>query len=105
MIESMACGTPVIAWQHGSVAEVLEHGVTGFLCDDIGAAVRAVGRLDRLSRQVCREAFERRFTSDRMAQDYLAIYERLIAAGAGVRPRRDEAILLERRPITPARGH
>ena len=78
MIEALACGTPVIAWQHGSVAEVLQHGVTGFLCDDIGAAVRAVGRLDRLSRQDCRRAFERRFTSDRMAADYEAIYERLI---------------------------
>jgi glycosyltransferase involved in cell wall biosynthesis len=105
MIESLACGTPVIAWQHGSVAEVLEHGVTGFLCDDIGAAVRAVGRLDRLSRPVCREAFDRRFTSDRMAQDYLAIYERLIAACASARPRRDEAIPLDRRPVVPAREH
>jgi len=89
MIESMACGTPVIAWQHGSVAEVLEHGVTGFLCDDIGAAVRAVGRLDRLSRQVCREVFETRFTADRMARDYLSIYAALIrarrAAGASIR--------------------
>jgi glycosyltransferase involved in cell wall biosynthesis len=79
MIESLACGTPVIAWHHGSVAEVLEHGRTGFLCDDVGAAVRAVGRLDRLSRRTCREAFEARFTSDRMARDYLGIYERLAA--------------------------
>jgi glycosyltransferase involved in cell wall biosynthesis len=78
MIESLACGTPVIAWQHGSVAEVLEPGVTGFLCEDVGAAVRAVGRLDRLSREACRESFERRFTSERMASDYLALYERLI---------------------------
>jgi glycosyltransferase involved in cell wall biosynthesis len=78
MIESLACGTPVIAWQHGSVAEVLEAGVTGFLCEDVGAAVRAVGRLDRLSREACRESFERRFTSERMAGDYLELYERLI---------------------------
>ena len=95
MIEALACGTPVIAWQHGSVAEVLEHGTTGFLCDDIGAAVRAVGRLDRLSRQVCREAFERRFTSDRMAEDYLAIYRRLIeerTASAPARHRRDRGL-------------
>jgi glycosyltransferase involved in cell wall biosynthesis len=88
MIEALACGTPVIAWQHGSVAEVLDHGVTGFLSDDIGAAVRAVKRLDRLSRQVCREAFEKRFTSDRMAEDYVAIYERLIQErAASARPR------------------
>jgi glycosyltransferase involved in cell wall biosynthesis len=94
MIESLACGTPVIAWQHGSVAEVLEHGVTGFLCDDIGAAVRAVGRLDRLSRQVCRKVFEARFTSDRMAEDYLSVYRAEIARrGAGARPEEPIAVL------------
>ena len=80
MIEALACGTPVIAWQHGSVAEVLEDGVTGFLCDDVGAAVRAVGRLDRLSRRTCREEFERRFTAERMASDYVAIYEELVGS-------------------------
>jgi glycosyltransferase involved in cell wall biosynthesis len=78
MIESLACGTPVIAWQHGSVTEVVEAGVTGCLCDDVGAAVRAVQRIDRLSRAACREAFERRFTADRMARDYLGLYEQLI---------------------------
>jgi len=77
MIEALACGTPVIAWQHGSVSEVLEHGVTGFLCDDVGAAVRGVQHLARLSRARCREEFERRFTASRMAADYLAIYEQL----------------------------
>ena len=90
MIEALACGTPVIAWQHGSVSEVLEHGVTGFLCDDVGAAARAVGHLDRLSRRTCREEFERRFTAERMAADYVAIYEQLVSsekrvAGAGGR--------------------
>ncbi|HET8948008.1 MAG TPA: glycosyltransferase family 4 protein [Candidatus Polarisedimenticolia bacterium] len=105
MIESMACGTPVIAWQHGSVAEVLEHGTTGFLCDDIGAAVRAVGRLDRLSRQVCREVFERRFTSDRMAQDYLTIYARLIAERAAARPARAGALVHRESAVAPAGEH
>jgi hypothetical protein len=52
--------------------------VTGFLCDDVGAAVRAVGRLDRLSRQACRETFERRFTAERMATNYVALYETLL---------------------------
>jgi glycosyltransferase involved in cell wall biosynthesis len=80
MIEALACGTPVIAWQHGSVAEVLEHGVTGFLCDDVGAAVRAVHHLGRLSRQRCREEFEKRFTAERMASDYVAIYEQLVGS-------------------------
>ena len=81
MIEALACGTPVIAWQHGSVSEVLEHGVTGFLCDDVGAAVRAVQNLPRLSRARCRDEFERRFTAERMAADYVAIYDRLVAHG------------------------
>jgi glycosyltransferase involved in cell wall biosynthesis len=91
MIEAMACGTPVIAWQHGSVTEVLEHGVTGFLCDDVGAAVRAVGRLDRLSRKGCREAFERRFTVERMASDYVAVYENAMGRGKALeRPPREQ---------------
>jgi glycosyltransferase involved in cell wall biosynthesis len=81
MIEALACGTPVIAWQHGSVSEVLEHGVTGFLCDDVGAAVRAVQNLPRISRARCREEFDRRFTAARMAGDYVAIYEQLVRMG------------------------
>ncbi|HEX4826074.1 MAG TPA: glycosyltransferase family 4 protein [Candidatus Polarisedimenticolaceae bacterium] len=82
MIEALACGTPVIAWQHGSVSEVLEHGVTGFLVDDIGAAARAVARLDRISRDACRESFERRFTAPRMAKDYVAVFESVMAQKA-----------------------
>lgn len=81
MIEALACGTPVIAWQHGSVAEVIEDGVTGFLCDDVGAAVRAVHALDRIDRASCRRAFEERFTADRMARDYLSLYARLVGEG------------------------
>ena len=111
MIESLACGTPVIAWQHGSVSEVLEHGVTGFLCDDIGAAVRAVGRLDRLSRQTCRNAFEERFTSDRMAEDYLSVYRAEIARRRrpGLRVAEPEAMLAaegdRRGAVTGPREH
>jgi glycosyltransferase involved in cell wall biosynthesis len=85
MIEALACGTPVIAWQHGSVSEVLEHGVTGFLCDDVGAAARAVQRLDRISRATCRQSFERRFTVERMARDYVQVYESVIRDHAGRR--------------------
>jgi glycosyltransferase involved in cell wall biosynthesis len=77
MIEAFACGTPVIAWPHGSVPEILEHGVTGFLCDDLDAAVRAVGQIDRIDRAACRRVFEERFTAERMARDYLSIYELL----------------------------
>ena len=81
MIEALACGTPVIAWRHGSVPEVVDHGVTGFLCDDVASAVRAVAALDRIERRACRRAFETRFTSERMARDYLALYAR-VASGA-----------------------
>jgi glycosyltransferase involved in cell wall biosynthesis len=80
MIEALACGTPVIAFRRGSVPEVLEDGVTGFIVDGVDDAVRAVARIDELSRARCRAAFERRFSASRMAHDYLAIY-RAIRAG------------------------
>jgi glycosyltransferase involved in cell wall biosynthesis len=75
MIEAMACGTPVIAFRHGSVPEVIEHGVTGFIVDDVAQAVEAASRVSELSRARIREEFERRFTSRRMAEDYLSLYE------------------------------
>jgi glycosyltransferase involved in cell wall biosynthesis len=74
MIEALACGTPVIAWRHGSVAEVLTHGETGYLCDDVGEAIRAVRRIEKLERARCRAEFERRFTAARMASDYVEVY-------------------------------
>ncbi|HKC49854.1 MAG TPA: glycosyltransferase family 4 protein [Myxococcota bacterium] len=79
MIEALACGTPVIAWPHGSVPEVIEHGVSGFICADVDAAVRAVGELEKLDRRRCREEFESRFSAERMARDYLAVYRRMLA--------------------------
>lgn len=77
MIESMACGTPVIARPMGSVPEVLDHGVTGFLVNDVEGAAKAVDRLDGFDRRRCREVFDRRFTARRMAEDYARIYEAL----------------------------
>ncbi|HKQ62728.1 MAG TPA: glycosyltransferase family 4 protein [Candidatus Polarisedimenticolaceae bacterium] len=85
MIEAMACGTPVIAYPNGSVPEVLEDGVTGFIVDDVPAAVEAVGRVGELSRQVCRQTFDRRFQLGRMVNDYLRVYGRLIHCSAGAR--------------------
>ena len=79
MIEAMACGAPVIAFRRGSVPEVLEDGVTGFICEDVEQAVHAVERLPELSRATCRREFERRFTAGRMAEDYLTTYRHLIA--------------------------
>src|SRR5262245_33361237 len=79
MIEAMACGTPVIAYRNGSVPEVIEHGVTGFVVDGMEDAVRAVERAASLSRRRCREVFEERFSASRMASDYLAVYQRMLA--------------------------
>ena len=78
MIEALACGTPVIAWRCGAIPEVVDDGVTGFVCDDLDAAVAAVERAAQLSRAGCRREFERRFSAARMAEDYLAVYRRLV---------------------------
>lgn len=78
MIEALACGTPVIGWRNGSVPEILEDGKTGFVVDTISAAVEAVRKIEDLDRGNCRRAFEERFDSERMALDYVRVYERLI---------------------------
>lgn len=75
MIEAMACGTPVVAFCHGSVPEVIDHGVTGLIVDDMAAAVRAAERIDALSRTRCRARFERRFTVTAMAVAYEGLYQ------------------------------
>jgi glycosyltransferase involved in cell wall biosynthesis len=77
MIEAMACGTPVIAYNRGSVPEVMEDGVTGFIVSEIEQAVEAVNRVRDLSRARCREVFEKRFTASRMASDYVNAFMRL----------------------------
>jgi glycosyltransferase involved in cell wall biosynthesis len=77
MIEAMACGVPVIAYPWGSVPEIIEDGISGFLVHDIDAAVQAVGRLAEVDRRLCRHQFQKRFTAKRMAQDYLTIYQNL----------------------------
>jgi glycosyltransferase involved in cell wall biosynthesis len=79
MIESLACGTPVIARARGSVPEVLEPGVTGFIVEDVEAAVKAVGEIPRLDRKSCRQNFERRFSAMSMARNYETVYRRLIS--------------------------
>lgn len=80
MIESMACGTPVIAYNHGSVPEIIDNGLTGFIVEDESGAVDAVNQIDRLDRRAIRKQFEARFTARRMALDYVATYQRLINA-------------------------
>ena len=77
MIEAMACGTPVIAFRHGSVPEVIDEGLTGFAVSSIEEAIEATKRLTSLPRAGVRSRFEQRFTARRMAEDYVALYERL----------------------------
>ena len=82
MIEAMACGTPIIARRHGAVPEVMEQGVTGFIVADVEEAVQAIEMIPRLQRRRCREIFEERFTSERMAADYLRAYQALLETRA-----------------------
>jgi glycosyltransferase involved in cell wall biosynthesis len=77
MIEAMACGAPVIAFNCGSVPEVIDHGLTGFIVNDVDQAIAAVGKLHTLDRAKVRSTFDRRFTSRRMAEDYVSVYEQL----------------------------
>ena len=79
MIEAMACGTPVIAFNRGSVPEVIEDGLTGFIVEDINGAIGAVDRLGHLSREKIRQRFEERFTARRMAMDYVRLYQDLLS--------------------------
>ena len=82
MIEAMACGTPVIAFNRGSAPEIVDEGVTGFVVEDLNGAIGAVDRLGHLSRQKIRRRFEERFTARRMAQDYLSVYRSLSDAAS-----------------------
>ena len=81
MIEAMACGTPVVAFRAGSAPEVIDEGVSGYLVNDVAEAVLAVQRVENFDRAKARACFERRFTIDRVARDYVNIYCSL----AGVR--------------------
>ena len=82
MIEAMACGTPVIAYRRGSVPEIIQDNVSGFVVDSVEEAVPAVRRVADLDRAKVRAAFERRFTAERMAHDYVALYRQLLAGRA-----------------------
>ena len=85
MIEAMACGTPVIAYRSGSVPEVVEDGVTGFIVENEEEAVAAVGRLGRLDRRTIRARFEERFSARRMVREYERQYRKLVADTDGAR--------------------
>jgi glycosyltransferase involved in cell wall biosynthesis len=79
MIESMACGTPVIATRRGAVPEVIEHGRSGVIVDDYREMVDALDAADRLDPLECRAYVEERFSSEQMVQDYVGAYETVLA--------------------------
>jgi glycosyltransferase involved in cell wall biosynthesis len=79
VVEAMACGTPVIAFDRGSMPELIRHGETGFLVEDVASAVAAVARLHDLDRRDCRAWVEQRFTAERMAADYVQVYEQVLS--------------------------
>jgi glycosyltransferase involved in cell wall biosynthesis len=83
MIEALACGTPVLARPRGAVPEVITDGVTGFHCETVDDFVRAVGRLGDIERGACRTEFERRFSAERMAAQYEAVYARVVERARG----------------------
>ena len=78
VVEALACGTPVIAYRRGSMPELIDNGVTGFLVDTLDQAIAAIERIDEIDRATCRRAAVARFGVDRMADEYLALYERVV---------------------------
>ena len=96
VVESMACGTPVIAFRRGSMPELIRDGKTGFIVDDVGAAVQAVGRIDALDRRVCRDEVEKHFSCQRMAHDYVEVYHKILDDRENYRPWGHYENLLER---------
>ncbi|MDH4154427.1 MAG: glycosyltransferase family 4 protein [Nitrospira sp.] len=78
LIEALACGTPVLAYRRGSIPEIINHGVTGYVCETVDEMVQAVGQVPLIERRRCRASFDERFTADRMARDYVALYERIL---------------------------
>jgi glycosyltransferase involved in cell wall biosynthesis len=83
MIEAMACGTPVIAYRHGSVPEIIEEGVTGFIVEDQEQAIAAARNIGRIDRRRCRQVFEQRFAARVMAKRYLDVYRELVDTRVG----------------------
>jgi glycosyltransferase involved in cell wall biosynthesis len=95
MIEAIACGTPIIAYRMGSVPEIIDEGITGYIVDNVDDAVAAVQRAASLNRRICRRVFEERFSARRMCLDYLELYKGLCDRT----PRRDVASAGEGVPL------
>jgi glycosyltransferase involved in cell wall biosynthesis len=82
LVESMACGTPVIAFDRGSMPEIIRHGETGYIVDDIEGAISAVASVASINRPTCRADVEKRFSNSRMARDYVRVYQEILNDGA-----------------------
>lgn len=78
IIEALACGTPVTGSRRGAIPEIIEHGVTGFVCDTLDEMTQAIRHVSLLERTRCRQAFETRFTAERMAQEYVTVYGQIL---------------------------
>lgn len=96
VIESLACGTPVIAYDRGSMPELIQNDSTGFIVGDLNAAVQAVGEINKLDRRACRNEVEQRFTCQRMAQEYARVYHGILEQRENYRPWGHYDNLLER---------
>jgi glycosyltransferase involved in cell wall biosynthesis len=84
-IEAMACGTPVLAFPEGAIPEIVEHGRTGYLCNDVGDLAEAIGRIDQLDRAACRAAVEGYFSTERMVREHVELFETLTTRRASLR--------------------
>lgn len=100
LIEAMACGTPVIAMRRGAVPEIIDHGVTGLIADNIDEAVAAIPLAKALDRAVVRRRFEERFSVERMGRDYLAIYDEVLHRGTGRAVTTSEVIMADTNKAT-----
>ena len=102
MIEAMACGTPVIAFNRGAVSEIVRNGVTGFVVENVDQAVRAVARVAELDRRTIRAIFERYFSVEVMAANYETAYATVLAGRRGPRSRRDRSTGEDNPLLAPA---
>jgi glycosyltransferase involved in cell wall biosynthesis len=95
LIEAMACGTPILARPRGSVPEIVTDGVNGYHCEDVDEMIRALDRIDRIDRRMCRREFEERFTARRMAVGYVSAYERSLEQEITVAASAEEPVVTE----------
>jgi glycosyltransferase involved in cell wall biosynthesis len=96
MIEAMACGTPVLAFRHGSVPEIIDHGVTGVVVDGMADAAAALSQVLALDRRKVRERFEQRFSAARMARDYAALYHSMLNPAPAIMPHGNAGVFMPR---------